>query len=86
MRFPQLLEFDQGEFFSHHPSLVDMDTTGYVYVPSNCQHNNDVGERCETCKRRVLYYANVALYVCQPAVYTLPSMAVMKEGLPGSRD
>ena len=61
---PQLLEFDQGEFSSHLPMLVDMDTTGYVYVPSNCQHKS-VGERYETCKEvayvRMAYCMTVSL-------------------------
>jgi predicted esterase len=31
-----LLDFDQSEFFRGFPGLVSMDTTGYVYVPTQC--------------------------------------------------
>ena len=34
----QLFEFDQSEFFADHPEVVDMDTTGFVYVPTACQN------------------------------------------------
>ena len=33
----QLLEFDQTEFFGGNPGSFSMDTTGYVYVPTDCQ-------------------------------------------------
>jgi len=33
-----LLEFDQSEFFTFHPSLSSMDTTGFIYVPTACQN------------------------------------------------
>ncbi len=32
------MEFDQREFFVNLPEVVSMDVTGYVYVPSDCQH------------------------------------------------
>ena len=34
---PQLMEFNQSEFFDGFPALVSMDTIGYVYVPTPCQ-------------------------------------------------
>ncbi len=38
------MEFDQSEFFANLPGVVDMDSIGYVYVPSNCQ-NKTVGRQ-----------------------------------------
>ena len=53
---PQLLEFDQSEFFGGLPVLASMDTTGYVYVPTPCQngsgtatHTHPPGVAVECC-------------------------------------
>ncbi len=40
--FLQLMEFDQSEFFADLPGAVDMDSTGFIYVPTKCQ-NKTVG-------------------------------------------
>ena len=36
--FVQLREFDQSEFFADLPEVVSIDSTGFIYVPTNCQN------------------------------------------------
>ena len=38
--FMQLMEYNQAEFFNDLPSVVSMDSTGYVYVPSACKNGS----------------------------------------------
>ncbi|XP_064405963.1 poly(3-hydroxybutyrate) depolymerase-like [Halichondria panicea] len=37
-----LMEFDQSEFFADLPGAVDMDSTGFIYVPTKCQNKTVV--------------------------------------------
>ncbi len=64
------MEFDQLEFFADLPRAVDMDSTGFIYVPSNCQ-NRTIGMVLVDCL--LDFYFSL-----QCVDYTLCFMAVFK--------
>jgi len=42
VRFGNLQEFDQAEFFNGNPDEVSMDTIGYMYIPESCRDDISV--------------------------------------------